>query len=381
HRASGAGRPPPQAARAARVVRSASAGAADRKTLGPRAGAAQAGSLAHHAARCPALAERAAEEAAVVLAALLLAAAISIDAPPGLPALVPVVRSSAPVQLSPALQASAGVQPLRVLVDLRDQLDFERAAAVMAEAAPSREAQRTWIVRALAAIALRDQGRMRPMLDLLKQRGQLRSWTGVSVVNRLLVEASPAAIQALAADPEVASITAEVEGEGSLDIADPVASAAAGELPCWPLAAIGADKVRQRGIDGHGVTVGLIDSGASQLHEQLRDGFRGGESSWFDPLRHTPAPSDVQLGHGTAVLALPPPPRRRTTRGSLQEPAPPCRPAQSGGMGRSILIPAADPTAAARRSFRSSLLPERTSPWRCLPRRTCTARRAAALFP
>ena len=198
-----------------------------------------------------------------MLAALLLAAAISIDAPPGLPALVPVVRSSAPVQLSPALQASAGVQRLRVLVDLRDQLDFERAAAVMAEAAPSREAQRTWIVRALAAIALRDQARMRPMLDLLKQRGQLRSWTGVSVVNRLIVEASAAALQALAKDPEVASITAEVEGEGSLDIADPAASAAAGELPCWPLAAIGADKVRQRCIDGHGVTVGLIDSGAS----------------------------------------------------------------------------------------------------------------------
>src|SRR6185295_1502609 len=62
-------------------------------------------------------------------------------------------------------------------------------------------------------------------------------------------------------------------------------------------------EVRRRGLDGSGVVVGIIDSGASAVHEQLAAGFRGGERSWFDPRGRNAAPEDNWLGHGTGVLS------------------------------------------------------------------------------
>jgi subtilisin family serine protease len=64
-----------------------------------------------------------------------------------------------------------------------------------------------------------------------------------------------------------------------------------------------AEAAWQQGLHGTGIVVGILDSGASRQHEQLRDNYRGGDSSWFDPLGSSAEPSDVQLGHGTAVLA------------------------------------------------------------------------------
>ena len=218
----------------------------------------------------------------------------------------PVVRTNGAVQVSQALrdlESSGPGQPISFLVDLREQLDFERSARLLSEASLSRRGQREWVIGSLKAIALRGQERLRPVLDELTHKGEVASWTGVSIVDRLVVKGRPAAIRALAQHPEVASLTGEIESEGALQIGAPAGASAAKELASWPLAAIGAEKAWLAGIDGRGVTVGLIDSGASHLHEQLRGNFRGGPQSWFDPLRRSPVPSDVQLGHGTAVLS------------------------------------------------------------------------------
>src|SRR6266850_1696006 len=237
---------------------------------------------------------------------------LRIRAASGLPELVPVLRAKADEpsrRLSVGLRVLASSQaggPISFIVDLRDQLDFRRAAAALAVASASRQARRKWVTQALGAIAMRSQGRLRPLLDGLKQNGEVESWTAVSVVNRLLVKARPAAVLALASHPEVASLTEEIESEAALEdgSAGPPPDAGGGEASSsWPLEAIGVGKAWLAGIDGSGVTVGLIDSGASDQHEQLRDNFRGGPRSWFDPLSGAARPTDVRIGHGTAVLS------------------------------------------------------------------------------
>jgi subtilisin family serine protease len=233
-----------------------------------------------------------------------LRSSIRIEAPEGLPSDVPVIRSRnrrAALKLPPApVRGSDGAtRPVPYLVDLRDQLDFERAAPLLAGRPPSRQAQRAWVIDALAAIAARSQKRLRPLLEELQRKGEISSFTQISIVNRLVVVGRPGAIRTLSESAEVDSIARRVESEGSLfdDAAAPPNGGSA--PPGWALDAIGAPEAWRMGIDGTGVTVGLIDSGASNLHEQLRGNFRGGPSSWFDPSD----PSYVQTGHGTAVLS------------------------------------------------------------------------------
>jgi subtilisin family serine protease len=239
---------------------------------------------------------------ALLVSLLAAGAELRIEARGGLPALVPVVRADGPAAVSPALRALVDSgDRVAFMVDLRDQLDFRRAAAALSRASPSRDAQRSWVTRALGAIARRSLRRMRPQLEKLQEQGAIDSWTPVSIVDRLLVRGSPAAIRALARDPEVASLIEEIESEAALQ--DDGGDAAGDADSSWPLDALGAKQAWLAGIDGTGVTVGLIDSGASDRHEQLAGNFRGGPRAWFDLLRGGARPSDVQLGHGTAVLA------------------------------------------------------------------------------
>lgn len=140
------------------------------------------------------------------------------------------------------------------------------------------------MIAALADLARRSQERLRPILE----NGRLvRSWQGFTIVNRLLVEATPEGLKALRRHPEVASVVLEKElpepalmGEGN------------------PL----SEAFSIQGLDGSGVVVGVIDSGASAVHEQLAAGYRG--SGWFDPEGKSPEPRDTRFGHGTGVLSV-----------------------------------------------------------------------------
>jgi subtilisin family serine protease len=72
----------------------------------------------------------------------------------------------------------------------------------------------------------------------------------------------------------------------------------------WAVDAVGAPAAWARGLDGTGVVVGVVDSGASAVHEQLAPGFRGGEGSWLDPEGGGTEPRDTRFGHGTGVLSV-----------------------------------------------------------------------------
>jgi subtilisin family serine protease len=75
------------------------------------------------------------------------------------------------------------------------------------------------------------------------------------------------------------------------------------DRPQWNITMVGADRVwSQLGATGTGIVVGSSDSGVDGGHPALAKGFRGGSDSWYDPARHTRAPTDT-AGHGTHTLA------------------------------------------------------------------------------
>jgi subtilisin family serine protease len=216
------------------------------------------------------------------------------------------------------LSASLPDARLRVLVDLTNQLDLNRVGARLSERGAGRAERRRLVVAALRAVAEEHQAGLRKFLERLRQRGDVESYEGFTIVNRMHVVASPRVIHALAARDEVAAIIEEIE-RGLPD--DPGASAggasgrrgthqnpgdgaASGQRRSWAIAALGADTAWRHGLDGRGIVVGIIDPGASAQHEQLRGNFRGGAQSWYDPAGHRAAPWDLVPGHGTGVLSV-----------------------------------------------------------------------------
>ena len=190
---------------------------------------------------------------------------------------------------------------LRALVDLDAQVDLAKLGRVLAQRGATKRQRRELVAAALTRVARRSQAALRFFLDRAQQEGLVRSWRGLVIVNRLIVEATPAGILALAERPEVVAIAGETELPVPALAAVP--EPAAPERTSWGVTAVGALEAWRRGLDGSGVVVGIIDSGASAVHEQLAAGFRGGGRSWLDPRGRNAAPEDTWTGHGTGVLS------------------------------------------------------------------------------
>jgi subtilisin family serine protease len=133
---------------------------------------------------------------------------------------------------------------------------------------------------------------------------------GVAIVNRLVVEGTAAGILALSAQPEIARVLPE--WSSSPGLAGPAGLAAPQTSPppalgerfrSWALEATRASTLWAQGIDGRGVVVAALDTGADGGHEQLRGRRLPGSRGWFDPEGTGSEPYDPH-GHGTSVLSL-----------------------------------------------------------------------------
>jgi len=178
-------------------------------------------------------------------------------------------------------------------------VDLRSLGRDLARRGAGKRERRAAVIEALERLAARGERSLRPFLEAERHAGRVRSWSGFAVVNRLLVEATPEGVAALARRPEVAAIVPETEPSTAVLAAAPPAGKTS-----WALPAIGAPAAWERGLAGTGVVVGIIDSGASSLHEQLAPGFRGGADSWLDPRGGSPEPRDTLIGHGTGVLSV-----------------------------------------------------------------------------
>ncbi|HEX6685167.1 MAG TPA: carboxypeptidase regulatory-like domain-containing protein [Candidatus Limnocylindrales bacterium] len=144
---------------------------------------------------------------------------------------------------------------------------------------------------------------VRRLLDTQAQAGHARAVKPYWIFNGFAATVDRQALDALAAHPDVASITLDTE----IRQEEPIAPAA-GEplLPGWGLESIDAPRAwGEYGVRGTGVVVGIMDGGADGDHPALRDSWRGNTgdpaASWYVPTgENYPTPGDGH-GHGTHV--------------------------------------------------------------------------------
>jgi len=204
------------------------------------------------------------------------------------------------------LTAAPASQRFVALVDLSEQLDLKAYARRLRASSLSKAKTRAAIVGALELVASRQQARLRPLLDGLMAEGAIGEVRPVAVVNRVVVEGTAAGLLAIAGSDEVAAIRPDWTSERT--------ASRAGEIPVgpgeplgvsfrsWAIDAMKADRLWRRGFDGTGVVVAIIDTGAFEAHEQLRERRVPGDRGWFDPVEASSLASD-RHGHGTGVLS------------------------------------------------------------------------------
>jgi subtilisin family serine protease len=181
----------------------------------------------------------------------------------------------------------------RVFVVLKQQADLSGLAAI-----GDRDRRLRETYRRLVDTADRSQASLRRDLRRLHL-----GYTPYYLVNGLEVDGGDAVRAWLAGRPEVDRILDSPQLRPIPELAPPLhGNAAAPGTPQWNLSLIGADRVwRDLGVTGKGIVVGTSDSGVDGAHPALRDRFRGGGDSWFDPWSHSRVPVD-HGGHGTHTL-------------------------------------------------------------------------------
>ncbi len=152
-------------------------------------------------------------------------------------------------------------------------------------------------------------------LEDLKSQGLVTGFERMFLPNALIIQAASgkasSVMDALKGVAEISEVTQNslwsvVDGGGRTQVANDPATAAS--EPEWGVAKIGAPKAWKNGVDGKGITIGIVDTGLDAAHPAIRDRYRGTNSggeqthdhNWFDPINGRPQPYDDQ-GHGTHV--------------------------------------------------------------------------------
>ncbi|MDZ4721472.1 MAG: S8 family serine peptidase, partial [Roseiflexaceae bacterium] len=230
--------------------------------------------------------------------------ALRVAAAP-LRATLPFQRTRLDPQIASAAQNAADGQT-EFIVYLGDQADLSAALTIQDWATRGE-----YVYRTLTEQAQRTQAALRAELTR-----QGISYRPLWIANALLVRGTPAAAQALADRSEVALVQADQsvalpEPPPSSSTMPDLCSPDAPTNPvCWNIRSIGADRVwHEFGVNGRGVSVAAIDTGAFFEHQALVGNYRGTRGAgvfdhnynWYDPHGSQAAPFD-QVGHGTHVL-------------------------------------------------------------------------------
>lgn len=193
---------------------------------------------------------------------------------------------------------------LRVLVDLREQLDANAMLTSQLRRGLTRQQSRAETLAALLAIAERGRAALEPRLESMQAEGTVDYYRFLRYRNRVFVSLAPRGLEALREDPTVAEIIPEYDSLRDKRREAGAIIRTAPEIPAgdsWGVSALGLEELWAQGVDGRGVVVGSLDSGVYGEHVTLRDGRRS-ERSWYDPRGEKSTPTDTRP-HGSQVLA------------------------------------------------------------------------------
>lgn len=100
----------------------------------------------------------------------------------------------------------------------------------------------------------------------------------------------------------------EVNPDNKYQVQPQVALSLSGENVTTGIYRIDIDQLWSEGFRGQGVVVAFLDTGVDYLHNDLRDRWRGGNNSWFDPYGEFTSPVDPLdsngNAHGTGVASV-----------------------------------------------------------------------------
>ena len=225
-------------------------------------------------------------------------------------------------KIDPDLQLDLATQPkdhqFKVIIDLENRADLTAIAQDS-----SLQAKRFGTVALLKETAVSSQANLLQEIETLSIQEEINDYHPFWIVNKIAVQGSKSAIQALSTHPDVvairpdaqvASINPPTDDEILKLLQTPfevsATNAATDTGHTW-----GVDRIRAPyvwhglGIDGSGVTIAIMDSGVDYTHPALIDSYRGnlggGVFNHADNWLHTSIPTTTvptdTLGHGTHV--------------------------------------------------------------------------------
>lgn len=205
---------------------------------------------------------------------------------------------------------------VHVLIKLREQADPQLAAELALQKLPAettaynrKTAARYAVVDSLRATAERTQSPILEDLGAKQEQNQVLELDSYFIVNMVHALTTKAVVEELVLRPEVEKILPSnwVALEKPITGAGEIQSGSGRQ---WNIDNVGAYAVWDAyGLDGAGVVVGTIDTGAHYTHEALVEKWRGNngdgtfnsEYNWFDAIDGIKTPYD-DVDHGTHVL-------------------------------------------------------------------------------
>ncbi|MFN7964375.1 MAG: S8 family serine peptidase [Acidobacteriota bacterium] len=193
---------------------------------------------------------------------------------------------------------------LRVLVEMREQIDSEALIRSAIARRLTRSQARREALDALSTVASRGAASLRPLLESLETEKLLEYSRGLRFRNRVFVSVRREALARLRADPNVAAVIPEYDSVRAARAKRGNGLVQAPVVPpgdSWAVTYLGLRGLWAAGIDGRGTTIGVLDTGVMGTHRALIGGRRE-TNSWFDPDGGSPEPIDTSPPHGSQVL-------------------------------------------------------------------------------
>lgn len=193
---------------------------------------------------------------------------------------------------------------LRVLVDLREQVDSEALIRSARTRQLSRSEARREALSALQAVADRGAASLQPLIESLQAERLLEYSHALRFRNRSYLSVRREALARIRAHPQVAAVIPEYDSVRAARAQRGNAFSNASPLPpgdSWAVTYLGLRSLWSDGIDGRGVVIGMLDTGVMGTHRAFSTGRREADS-WFDPERGSPEPIDTSPVHGSQVL-------------------------------------------------------------------------------